>query len=153
VREFATESGFVVHEVRDAEQVLASVNRTLPAGIFMDVASADGSLDLIRNLKSDAFSANVPVVMHVPPDRSDLILAGGKTGKVVIAVDVRVGDPGPLQGRRRDRHGRARKRRALEHDRSRQGALRLGEHRTGNQQQCRHCYETAFEKLHSSSSL
>jgi GGDEF domain-containing protein len=80
VREFATESGFVVHEVRDAEEVLASVNRTLPAGIFMEVSSADGSLDLIRNLKSDAFSAIVPVVMHVPADRRDLVLAGLEAG-------------------------------------------------------------------------
>jgi GGDEF domain-containing protein len=87
VREFAVESGFVVHEVRDAEEVLASVNRTLPAGIFLDVLTLDGSLDLIRVIKSDAFSAIVPVVMHVPADRRDLVLAGLEAGADEVLME------------------------------------------------------------------
>lgn len=80
VREFAAASGYALNEIREPEEVLAAVNRTFPAGVFIDVMEVDGSLDLIRNLKSDAFSGIVPVVMHVPPARKDLVIAGLEAG-------------------------------------------------------------------------
>ena len=80
MREFAGEFGIAIDEIREPEEVIAAVNRTLPRGVFMDVTEADGSLDLIRVLKSDAFSAIVPVVMHVPAARKDLVLAGLEAG-------------------------------------------------------------------------
>lgn len=80
VREFAAEAGYSVNEIEDPEEVVARVNRTLPAGVFLDVTSENGILDLVRNIKSDAFSAIVPVVMHVPANRKDLVLAGLEAG-------------------------------------------------------------------------
>ncbi|MGQ0563076.1 MAG: diguanylate cyclase [Gemmatimonadota bacterium] len=81
MREFAAESGIPINEIQSPDEVLATVNRTFPAGVFMDVAGVDGgSLELIRTLKSDAFSAIVPVVMHVPAERKDLVLAGLEAG-------------------------------------------------------------------------
>jgi GGDEF domain-containing protein len=80
VREFAAEAGCEIDEIREPDEVIAAVNRTLPRGVFMDVTDANGSLDVIRVLKSDAFSAIVPVVMHVPAARKDLVLAGLEAG-------------------------------------------------------------------------
>ncbi|HEX6559210.1 MAG TPA: diguanylate cyclase [Longimicrobiales bacterium] len=59
---------------------MALVNRTFPAGVFMEMAEVDGCLELCRMLKSDAFSAIVPVVMQVPEGRRDLIVAGLEAG-------------------------------------------------------------------------
>ncbi|MGQ0812972.1 MAG: diguanylate cyclase [Gemmatimonadota bacterium] len=87
MRGFAVESGFAINEIRDPEEVVATVNRTLPAGVFMDVQNNDGSLDLVRMLKSDAFSGIVPVVIHVPADRKDLVLAGLEAGADEVLAD------------------------------------------------------------------
>ncbi len=87
VKEFAEESGLAINEIHDAEEVMALVNRTFPAGVFMDTTGMDGCLALCRDLKSDAFSGIVPVVMHVPTDREDLVLAGLEAGADEVLND------------------------------------------------------------------
>ena len=87
VKEFAEESGLAINEIHDAEEVMALVNRTFPACVFMDTTGMDGCLALCRDLKSDAFSGIVPVVMHVPTDREDLVLAGLEAGADEVLKD------------------------------------------------------------------
>lgn len=80
VREFGAEAGLTIQEIADPEEVVALVNRTFPRGVFIDFEQLNGCLDLVRMLKSDAFSAIVPVVMHVPAERGDLVIAGLEAG-------------------------------------------------------------------------
>ena len=81
VREFAAESGLAIQEIQDAEEVVALVNRSFPQGVFMDTTrDGDGCLQLCRDLKSDPFSGIVPLVLHVPAGRRDLVLAGLEAG-------------------------------------------------------------------------
>lgn len=80
VREFGAEAGLTIQEIADPEEVVALVNRTYPRGVFIDFEQLNGCLDLVRMLKSDAFSAIVPVVMHVPAEREDLVIAGLEAG-------------------------------------------------------------------------
>lgn len=90
VREFAAESGLPIQEITDPEEVLALVNRTFPAGIFIDFEQLNGCLDLVRTIKSDAFSAIVPVVMHVPAQREDLVIAGLEAGADEVLTEDKV---------------------------------------------------------------
>jgi diguanylate cyclase (GGDEF)-like protein len=80
VREFAAESGLAVEEVRDPAEVVDRVNRSLPAGVFIETTGADASLQLVARLKSDAFSAIVPVVLQVPPRQPELVFAALEAG-------------------------------------------------------------------------
>jgi GGDEF domain-containing protein len=80
IREFAEEYGLTVAEMTNPVDVMAQVNRTFPAGVFMEVDSPDGDLELCRRIKSDPFSAIVPVVVHVATGRHDLVLAGLEAG-------------------------------------------------------------------------
>jgi GGDEF domain-containing protein len=52
----------------------AVVNRTLPAGVVLDALAGEAPVAACRALKTDAFSAIVPVVMLVPEGRSDIVL-------------------------------------------------------------------------------
>lgn len=80
VREFAADSGLLLNEIADPQEVLALVNRSFPAGVILDTTGADGSFALCKALKADAFSAIVPVLMNVPADREDLVLGGLEAG-------------------------------------------------------------------------
>jgi len=60
--------------------VLALVNRTYPAGVFIDTEAPGTARDLCRLLKTDAFSAIVPVVVHAPAGREDVVLAALEAG-------------------------------------------------------------------------
>lgn len=60
--------------------VLALVNRTYPAGVFIDTQEADAAKRLCRQLKTDAFSAIVPVVVFAPANREDVVLAALEAG-------------------------------------------------------------------------
>src|SRR5262245_13946406 len=64
LRTVAHEHELTVSEVSDPNEVMAVVNRTLPRAVVLDSGSA-GVIELCRKLKSDAFSAIVPVVMLV----------------------------------------------------------------------------------------
>ncbi|HUP88197.1 MAG TPA: diguanylate cyclase [Longimicrobiales bacterium] len=87
-REFASANELLLNEITDAEEVLALVNRTFPAGIVMETDGSDGCFRLCKVLKSDAFSAIVPVLMTVPTDRKDLVLGGLEAGAdEVLAED------------------------------------------------------------------
>lgn len=57
------DQGLSVNAIRDPAEVMALVNRTLPRAIVLDGTAGDAVLDLCRLLKSDAFSAIVPVVI------------------------------------------------------------------------------------------
>jgi GGDEF domain-containing protein len=61
---FAGLQGLLLVPVREADEVIALVNRTLPAGVIMDSAGREAAVALCGHLKRDAFSAIVPVAMH-----------------------------------------------------------------------------------------
>ena len=67
--------------------VVALVNRTFPAGVFIDAEEADATTDLCRVLKSDAFSGIVPVVAYAPAGRQDVILAALEAGADEVLSD------------------------------------------------------------------
>jgi diguanylate cyclase (GGDEF)-like protein len=87
VREFAAESGLAVDDVRDPNEVVDLVNRSLPAGVFIETNGADGTLELVARLKSDAFSAIVPVILHLPPQQPELIFAALEAGADEVLTD------------------------------------------------------------------
>lgn len=87
VIDFAREQNLSVLEIPRAEDVTALVNRAFPAGILMDGSAHPESIELCRILKLDAFSAIVPVVMLVPAEREDLILAGLEAGADEVLTD------------------------------------------------------------------
>jgi GGDEF domain-containing protein len=80
VREFAVASELALLEIADPEEVVALVNRSFPSGIVMESNGGDNSMDLVRSLKSDAFSGIVPLIINVPAEREDLVLAGLEAG-------------------------------------------------------------------------
>lgn len=66
VREFAAASGFPVLEVRHAHEVHGRVSRNYPAALVVDAAPpGDGALTLCRQMKHDAFTSVVPVIMYL----------------------------------------------------------------------------------------
>lgn len=79
VREFASSAGLAIAEIPDADEVMALVNRSFPVGVIMDASNGAG-FDLCRSIKSDPFSAIVPVVMQIGPDEKDLVLTGLEAG-------------------------------------------------------------------------
>jgi GGDEF domain-containing protein len=87
LREFAAESGLAINEIQEPDEVVALVNRTFPAGVVMDTDGRDGCMQLCRDLKSDPFSGIVPVVMHVPTGRKDLVLEGLEAGADEVLPD------------------------------------------------------------------
>lgn len=58
-----TDRGMTVSEIRDPIEVVALVNRSLPRAIVIDGHAGDAVLELCKQLKSDAFSAIVPVII------------------------------------------------------------------------------------------
>lgn len=64
----------------DSSDVGALVNRTLPAGIVVDMSDEKAGLDVCGTLKSDPFSAIVPVALIAAPGREDLVLSGLEVG-------------------------------------------------------------------------
>ena len=87
VREFAGQQGLVVEEVREPSGVIDLVNRSLPAGIFMDVTQGRAAFDLIKKLKSDAFSAIVPVIVNVGSNPPEMVLAALEAGADEVLSD------------------------------------------------------------------
>ena len=66
LRTLALDLGVTVSSIIDPNEVMALVNRTLPRAIVLDGSGASSVIELCRKLKSDAFSAIVPVVMMLP---------------------------------------------------------------------------------------
>ncbi len=66
VRVFAAAQGMPVHEVRSMHDVHARVGRSYPAALVVDASlPGDGALVLCRQMKRDAFTSVVPVVMYL----------------------------------------------------------------------------------------
>jgi GGDEF domain-containing protein len=80
VQTLAAEYGLIVASPAEGEEVIALVNRSFPVGIVMDALATDEVVNVCRLLKSDAFSAIVPVVMLVPDGREDIVLRGLEAG-------------------------------------------------------------------------
>jgi GGDEF domain-containing protein len=73
VAEFCAARGIRRFGVGTLDGVRALMNRTFPACLVLDAAqTSEDVLDLVRELKADAFTAIVPVVVVVPPEERDL---------------------------------------------------------------------------------
>jgi GGDEF domain-containing protein len=73
VSQFGERDELAVLAVRREEDVRALLNRTFPKCVVMETGpQADEVLALCRNLKQDAFTAIVPVVVLVPAGEPDL---------------------------------------------------------------------------------
>ena len=75
LRTVATELGVAVANIIDSAEVMALVNRTLPRAIVLDGTAQDAITKLTRRLKSDAFSAIVPVIVLTPTDGDNVVRA------------------------------------------------------------------------------
>jgi GGDEF domain-containing protein len=73
LRELSHELGLTISNLVNEADVTALVNRTMPRAIVLDGESAESVLNLCRTLKSDAFSAIVPVIVLAPGDQSALV--------------------------------------------------------------------------------
>ncbi len=87
VRDFVHEAGLALNEIADREEVVAVVNRQFPAGIVLDTEHDNGTIELCRKLKSDPFSAIVPIVMAVRPGEKALIIEGLEAGADDVMPD------------------------------------------------------------------
>jgi GGDEF domain-containing protein len=76
---FVAEQGLVLTHCATADEVVALVNRSFPAGVLVDGAAGDPT-EVCRLLKGDAFSAIVPIVIMAPDGAEDVVLAGLEAG-------------------------------------------------------------------------
>lgn len=73
IRTFAEEQELLVHHVHDPEDVQALVNRSFPGCLILDASvEASSLLHLCDTLKSDAFTAIIPIVVLVSGTRPGL---------------------------------------------------------------------------------
>ncbi len=89
---FAGLQGLVLAPVADADEVVALVNRTLPAGVIIDGRGHDQAVQLCIQLKRDAFSAIVPVAVIAPGSDHDVVfdaLDAGADEVLTVAMDER----------------------------------------------------------------
>lgn len=93
VSEFGAREGLAVVSVSRPDDVRALLNRTFPKCLVMETGrQAEEVLELCRGLKSDAFTAIVPVVVLVPagePELASELLAAGADEVVHEAVPPR----------------------------------------------------------------
>jgi GGDEF domain-containing protein len=80
LQRFVSDRGLSVLALGTVPDVLALVNRTFPAGVVIDAHDPSVATELTRALKSDAFSAIVPVVALAPQGREDIVLAALEAG-------------------------------------------------------------------------
>jgi diguanylate cyclase (GGDEF)-like protein len=81
IRGYASELGCTLEVVETGEEVHALMNRGFPSCLILDAAGESESvLQLCRELKSDAFTAIVPVAMLIPADRPELAAASLTSG-------------------------------------------------------------------------
>ena len=89
---FSAENGHRLHTAKSPEEVNSLMNRSFPACLVLDAAAdPDAVLTMCREIKSDAFTAIVPVVIFTPEERPDLasdsLLAGADEVVSDIASD------------------------------------------------------------------
>jgi GGDEF domain-containing protein len=80
VIEFAREQQLALTTISSGDEVIALVNRTLPAGVVVDAEREGESIRVCRTLKSDPFSAIVPIAMVSPGGRTDIVLKSLEAG-------------------------------------------------------------------------
>jgi GGDEF domain-containing protein len=77
---FADEQGFRLLSLQRPEEVTVVVNRSFPAAVVLAGDAASGAAELCRALKSDTFSAVVPVVFLVTEGDGTGVRAGFEAG-------------------------------------------------------------------------
>jgi GGDEF domain-containing protein len=75
LRALAVALGVTVANILDPAEVMALVNRTLPRAIVLDGTAQEPITRLVRRLKSDAFSAIVPVIVLSSSDGQTVVQA------------------------------------------------------------------------------
>ena len=80
VRSFANDAGLALNEIHDAEEVVSLVNRSFPTGIVMEADHDNGTINLCSRIKSDPFSAIVPIILTVEPGQPALVIEGLEAG-------------------------------------------------------------------------
>jgi GGDEF domain-containing protein len=83
----AAERGLSIVSCTSPNDVVALVNRGYPAGVCIDGAEAGYSAQLCRQLKSDAFSAIVPVVVFAREGAQEVVLASLDAGADEVLTD------------------------------------------------------------------
>ena len=77
---FAGEQGLSLIPCGSAEEVVALVNRGFPSAVLVAGEGESETASLCAQLKRDAFSAIVPIVILTPHGREDLVLAALEAG-------------------------------------------------------------------------
>lgn len=77
---FVAEQALNLIPCASAEEVVALVNRGFPAAVVVDGGGGTDTAALCRQLKHDAFSAIVPIIILTPRDRDDLVLEALEAG-------------------------------------------------------------------------
>lgn len=81
LREFSLRNGYGVVEAGEMETVLSRIDRAYPAAVMIDGSEpADAALDLCRRIKSDSFTAVVPVIVYVAEGDENLGAAALEAG-------------------------------------------------------------------------
>ncbi|HSJ10855.1 MAG TPA: diguanylate cyclase [Longimicrobiales bacterium] len=83
---FAAEQEMRVETCSAAEDVVALVNRGYPAGVFVDATAADPS-PICTQLKQDAFSAIIPIIVMAPQRDPAVVLAALDSGADEVLTD------------------------------------------------------------------
>jgi GGDEF domain-containing protein len=86
LEEFARRYALPIVRLSQADDVVALVNRSFPAAVVLGSIS-DDAMQLCATLKSDAFSAIVPVVALAPADRRDLVLGALEAGTDEVLIE------------------------------------------------------------------
>ncbi|HEX2167478.1 MAG TPA: diguanylate cyclase [Longimicrobiales bacterium] len=85
---FAAEQGLTLIPCASAEDVVALVNRGFPSAVIVDGEAESATADICAQLKFDAFSAIVPIVILTPEGREDLVLAALEAGADEVLTEV-----------------------------------------------------------------
>ena len=80
LNEFVADQGLTLEHCATAEDVVALVNRSFPAGVYVDGGTVTDPAAVCRLLKHDAFSAIVPIVIAAPDDRDGVVHAALEAG-------------------------------------------------------------------------
>ncbi|MGH7448630.1 MAG: hypothetical protein ACRELT_13760, partial [Longimicrobiales bacterium] len=70
---FAAQQALTLIPCGSADEVVALVNRGFPSAVVVDGEGESETASLCAQLKLDAFSAIVPIVILTPVDREDLV--------------------------------------------------------------------------------
>ena len=77
---FAAQQELTLIPCGSADDVVALVNRGFPSAVIVDGEGEKETAELCAQLKRDAFSAIVPIVILTPEGREDLVLAALEAG-------------------------------------------------------------------------